>query len=448
MDKKLADIVKNMAYSEILPSPLKPNPDRFINELGMESFLNDIRRFQKNDEKNYTYFYDDTIIKDDEIPNSYKTIGAKITTPQIPMQVELVRYPIINKVKGFVVKDVYGEKMEKPTTLGIQFSSNSDIAIPNYVYICKNEDAKDFAKIFSFSNKRNTFFHELKHARNNAFTKARNANPNSGSISPENLYRLLVDDEISANIDATFKIIDYYFKNGEHFDDLKGICPDVYKDVNSIKKKVSKKGSDKDVKNAIKKYLVNSRVLIISISSYWNERGRRGYDKGNFVGIMEKLSKSTPTHKISNNPSTNESEYLHQRRLLLTFDRYNPDTGKTEYQNHSSSLSHSEIPFLVRLKSIAKFKKTIKERRAKLTPEMIKNSQMFSEIVWENYKKDAPVYPDIINEKSESSEDKFSQICSKCMKHFICGIEYIEARTADITSKIIDIALLKNNKNK
>ncbi len=386
---KLNHIEKQLFFSELKKLHYKKIQSKgFKSQLADISIINEILEIQARN-PDYILFYNPCLIPDNKIPQSYKNLGVKIEVQNQYISINFNKNDdmVITDDKGDDItleKIVYGSYLKNKVTIynnifilenkygnifnnlingkkNNDFYNLSDIMQSKLIYLVENLGNK-----FNLDALENTLFHEMKHAKNDYYKIARDSKPQANKLSPENFYRLLEDDEKSANLEAIFYDINCYLKKEKNLS-----CLHQYHWIfsNIIKNTVEKKQTIKD-------YLTDSKQITIDTIKHWEENQKDWYTFNDFYPNMRYYSLEVPISLIdtsdSDDNNLNNKEYLLRRKLMYTFERFNPDTGNMISVDVSPFVPHVEISQEEQENIIDPFMLTIYQRKAAISPYLAK----------------------------------------------------------------------------
>lgn len=347
---ELTDLNDSLTYflNDELPPQAFPDKKSFRNDL---SHLPDYPQIEKIGD--YVALFDYKPVQDNEIPSMIKKLGYTIEADIRDMYLELDRAGELHCL----------DKDKK------NINDNDDYYFGHVAYIDSNSflmhfkmsrylfKKEDFQKYLEIKNKikndpnhlatlpyreqnlysiisqahakqkhqNSSFIHESKHLKNHFLRERRQIKEGVPKLSCEDIYRINVEDERSADVAVLIEAINNYFKNGDH--DLLNI---IRKDKPWLDNLLKGKTPDE-----VKAILSDHALLINSCIKDWNKNNTSEYNKLQFEGLC--------THQAQNYTSrpddVNHEEYNRQLSLFYSFDVYNPQTGKTETKDLSKLIT-------------------------------------------------------------------------------------------------------------
>ncbi len=316
-----------------LPPQTFPDTKPFRNDL---SHLPDFPQVEKIGD--YVALFDYKPVPDNEIPPMMKKLNYTIEADIRDMYLELDQdgnldyfdkdRKIINKNDDYLGGSAYADS----ESLLMNFK------MPRYLF--KKEDFKkyldiknkiknnpDYLKTLPYreqnlyliisqahakqKHKHSAFIHECKHFKNHFLRDRRQIKEGTPKLSCEDIYRINVEDERSAEVAVLIEAVNNYFKNNND-DLLNTVRHDNPWLDNLLKGKTTEE---------IKSILSDHTLLINSSIKNWNKNYTAQYNMQ-----FENLCLQHAQSYTSRPDDVNHEEYNRQRSLFYSFEVYNPQT--------------------------------------------------------------------------------------------------------------------------
>lgn len=208
-----------------------------------------------------------------------------------------------------------------------------------------------------------TIAHELKHIKNSVFLDGLGLKDDYKQMSPENLYRLCVENERSSYLQQLAFCINKYLKQGDlndfsMFDGESAGCANYLNSLRTKEERLS--------------YATNWPVLMARIFEQFDNKHQKYYDENQFAGNMLSMAESQP---VSAPKDVDAKTFNKVRSMYYHYMIYNPLTGKEESVNLAKYIdSNLEVKInpLIRLQIIRPAERKLEERRARFNS--LKNS--------------------------------------------------------------------------
>ncbi|MFI3241564.1 MAG: hypothetical protein R3Y43_03260 [Alphaproteobacteria bacterium] len=386
------------------------------------------------------YLNSSAVINDDEIPNSFKAIGGKVVRETVFFDVSFDANgnPSYkgddNSVSNSLTRGLYfGDKTIKMFDIVGRFSDDDGKIISEMKTeydALKAAGEKDIqgklaqkfpdsrslnmftSYLQNFSNEpqakegfNTTLFHEIKHAQTDDYLTAFELRPNSGETSLENKTRLMEDDEKSAVLASVFKNIDNYFKNGEDESVFENYTSEfcVLDSIKKIRAEGKSNGKSEDeIKQDIKAYLTDHKQVAKDVIKDWDDNiaplyKEIGDTNNQFQTELTAWAENHPSHKIGDNDSENDPEYLKQRKLIYQFSVLDPETGKMVPVNLAEDIKHAKIDDKFMDNVINPCKDKVKKRKEKVDPELLDYAKYINREEWDLAKDRNDIEDEVLN---------------------------------------------------
>ena len=201
--------------------------------------------------------------------------------------------------------------------------TNPALTPKEYAYGIKNQ--KDYSLFSIYANEQEnvdhldaTIDHELKHVKNSIFMDGLELKDSYKQLSPDNMYRLCVENERSAYMQQLIHCINKYLKKGDFndfsmFDGESSGCANHLKTLKTRDERIA--------------FVTNLPLLTEKMLEQFNTKHKKYYDEKQFANNVMNLAERAP---LSAQRDIDGKTFNKLRSLYYNYMIYNPLTGKEE----------------------------------------------------------------------------------------------------------------------